>query len=246
MTSRSDWQQAPSLLLDTITQNVDIEIAGRPVDTVQLGAGVVRGVVESEDLPEGRLLARKRIANAGVVLSKQVGTQRTDGGEAVVWKVIAYLKTDDLGTFEFNLLPDGVYRIQIQYPGVPMDPNAPAVELELTEGYDNEAIVEARIEESGFLVERLDQSPILKSGEQGAFFSIYPNPSSGQVEVLLWGADAQASLALYDALGKRCGYWAASGERLSLELAALPPGWYLLHLSTASGRPQTHKLLLQP
>ncbi|NJM93792.1 MAG: hypothetical protein HC842_03245, partial [Cytophagales bacterium] len=90
---RMDWVYAApiSLLQNTALPGLNLVEADEPV--CEECTGVIRGALE-EEVPDelARGLARKRIANAGVVLSKQVGSQRGDGSAAITWKVVASSK----------------------------------------------------------------------------------------------------------------------------------------------------------
>ncbi|MEQ8240829.1 MAG: T9SS type A sorting domain-containing protein, partial [Cyclobacteriaceae bacterium] len=93
------------------------------------------------------------------------------------WELLAYVETNDNGEFEFNFLPPGLYRFNIEFPGIPMDPDS-FVEFEIGgNGFDaNNFKLEAFITENGIEVTRVGLLSIYNQGFKS--LSIYPNPTS--------------------------------------------------------------------
>ncbi|MFY0608695.1 MAG: hypothetical protein JXR10_18415, partial [Cyclobacteriaceae bacterium] len=98
-------------------------------------AGVVGGLIESDfeeedpDLnEEGRVSARRKVKKAGCSMRRFVRSGRMDeDGEFVLY---AYVESDDEGRFNFTDIEPGLYRFNIEYPGIPMDPDS-FVEFEI-------------------------------------------------------------------------------------------------------------------
>ncbi len=71
-----------------------------------------------------------------------------------VWELVAYLETDDNGEVNFGQMPSGKYRLNIQYPGIPMDPNS-FIEFDISEEEEEAGyVLSALIRENGITVEK--------------------------------------------------------------------------------------------
>ncbi len=173
-----DWAQADTLILRENTA-VTVDMENVPPDTE--GEGIVDLTLESdfEEDPAGRLEARRRVQKAGCSLRR-----RTTGGggrpsQDDDFVLIAYKETDENGQVNFGDLPNGFYRLNIQYPGIPVDPNS-FVEFEIDAnggvgGYE----LEATVTEEGIVVERI-------LGLTSAYFkdlNVYPVPASNEVSI---------------------------------------------------------------
>jgi hypothetical protein len=88
-----------------------------------------------------------------------------------------YIETDDEGYFNFEGVEPGKYLINIEYPGVPVDPNS-EVEFEISEDKENQVFsVEALVTETGIQIDQTEilfnWKPYLKE------INLYPNPTEG-------------------------------------------------------------------
>ena len=161
--------------IDLVMQNVPRELT--PDD----GDNQVSGILD-EDLPGGRTLARKRVKGAGVSLSRQ--RFRGKGTEdEVYYELVAYIQTDENGEFTIDHLPDGDYRINIQYPGIPMDPNS-FVDFELGGGdtvEQNVLALSALVTEDGIVVSKLAETGVYLSYFKDLV--VFPNPADKYVTI---------------------------------------------------------------
>ena len=172
-----DWQQA-----DTIFLRADFEVSGYSMILIPAeptdGEAQFSMLVESDFGDEGdsgsRVEARRRVKKAGCSLRRRVtGGGRIDQDE---FELIAYKETDDNGEVSFGRLPVGVYRINIQYPGIPVDPDA-FTEFEVAEGAERSDIsVSALVTEEGISIELVR----FITAYQKYFrdLKVYPNPAS--------------------------------------------------------------------
>ncbi len=110
----------------------------RPVPRPELKAeddGAIEGQVELETGEDGtsasRILARRRVRLAGVSLYRP-NSELRQFGFFDNWSLFAYTQTDENGNFSFENLPDGQFRILIEYPGIPMDTSS-SINFELGE-----------------------------------------------------------------------------------------------------------------
>ncbi|MEQ9656946.1 hypothetical protein, partial [Fulvivirga sp.] len=134
------WEEADTLLIDASSPTFDITLLEDPKEDT--GAGVVAGTLV-EELDEGnsggRIEARGRVAGAGVSMRRARRTGRT---EEIVYELVNYTFTDENGEFYFENLPADNYRINIQYPGYPMD-TLTNVDLIIEETKNNNYSLEA-------------------------------------------------------------------------------------------------------
>ncbi|HCX25030.1 MAG: hypothetical protein CMB80_04350 [Flammeovirgaceae bacterium] len=143
-----------------------------------LGPGEILGTVESEfvdETSEGRINARRKVKRAGCSVRRFVpkGRNNQEDGE---FELVAYVQSDDEGRFEFTDLVAGLYRFNVEYPGIPMDEDS-YVEFEVgTEGSENNTIVlEILITENAVTVVKVDQLGFFKKYFEG--LEVYPNPA---------------------------------------------------------------------
>ena len=218
-----------------------------PALTPDDGDGEVGMQVESDFVdptdPSGRLTARRRVQKAGCSLrrSRTAGGGRPGEifgeypGRALQsddeFELIAYKETDDNGRVTFENLPAGLYRVNIQYPGVPMDPNT-FTEFEVGEdGAENNTLsLEATVTEGGIAVELAAELAFYRKYFKD--LEVFPNPAdkfltikyaklvSDQVEVQL--LDLRGQVILEEKVSK--GY----DQRMLLNVEDVEEGMYLL------------------
>jgi hypothetical protein len=182
------WSIADPIKIRKTTKDVDVRLLNEPEELV---AGPdndneVNGFLEldTDDFPEGtftsgRTLARRRVANAGVSLSRLRATNR---GEAT-YDLISYVLTDEDGFFKTGNLPKGTYRINVEYPGIPMDPTT-FVEFELGEDQSlekNIVSVLAEIKPLGIRVGIFKETGIKRKLLDNLM--VFPNPGVDEVTV---------------------------------------------------------------
>ena len=91
------------------------------------------------------------------------------------FELVAYTETDDNGEFTFENLPPGTYRIFIEFPGIPIDPDS-FTEFVLGEDLDENAIeVSATVFEDGIVIEKVEETGV--PYDYLDELDIYPNPA---------------------------------------------------------------------
>lgn len=173
-----DWVGAETIeLRDPFVDSTQLQQS--PIElTPDDGSGQLEMLVETNFDEEGeeaaRIERRRRARRAACFLSRRT---RAGGGriEQDEFTLIAYQETDDNGNVSFGNLPSGEYRINIQYPGVPME-DAEAVNFVIEEGEEGAKFsAGVTIEEGGI---SLNLEKIL--GIIRKYFkdlTIYPNPA---------------------------------------------------------------------
>ncbi len=181
--SELTYSKANKLLLDGVTTGINIDLQTYTPEVDETGA-VIEGYLFS-DFPEDtlsedgkRILARRKVRKAACSMRKFKSTGRDL--QEVEDEIAYYIETDDEGYFNFEGVAEGRYLLNIEFPGVPMDPDA-AVEFVIGGDKENQKFtVEAVVKETGITV---DQSEVLFSWKPYIKdIKLYPNPTEGLLQ----------------------------------------------------------------
>jgi hypothetical protein len=217
------WEEADILLVNSSLSGLDIISELEP--GVPSGKGIISGIVEEDDgTGAGRVKKAKRVENAGVSARRVENTGR---GKEETLTLVAYVFTNANGEFEITNLPVGEYRLNIQYPGYPMDENS-FVTVPIGTALQSQVKVEAFVEEGHITVRQLVITEIM--GTEGYHAEVFPNPSHDFVEVTFGSVSAYREVGMFDTTGKRILNANASDTHVSLNVRSLPKGNYLLNI----------------
>ncbi|ELR69122.1 hypothetical protein C900_05402 [Fulvivirga imtechensis AK7] len=230
------WEEADTLFIDATNPTFDIRLIAEPKSTT--GSGVINGTLEEEEQAEssdGRMMARKRVGQAGVSARRAVRTARTS---EVVYELVAFTYTNVNGEFQFKNLPDDTYRINIQYPGYPMD-TLTDVDITIAENQHSNYNVEALVKDGKIAVTLVTTTGLMDEIIQS--INVYPNPTTaegitveftknvelkGRVELQLFSTTGNLALTKsLDAAVLR------SERKVYLPLEGFNRGTYILRLS---------------
>ncbi|MEM9327342.1 MAG: Ig-like domain-containing protein [Bacteroidota bacterium] len=233
------WEEADVLLLrSAVNEELVMQQQPREVETGDIEIDLL---VESDFGSEGgeaRLMARRIVKRAGCSLRRRRRATGGRGANDEIFDLIAYKETDDNGRVTFDELPDGFYRLNIEYPGVPMDPNS-FIEFEIGEGGidENSLTLEATIVEIGISVELIEA--LSTGSEQLVELTVYPNPVSETLTIThAPHLDGRLQLELINLRGQlvlRRTMAGASG-RHTLNVAGLPAGIYIARFLDEKGK----------
>ncbi|HYG03557.1 MAG TPA: T9SS type A sorting domain-containing protein [Chryseosolibacter sp.] len=171
------WEEADTIFLEADTSGFDIVTQMEPPQPPQ-GAGLIMGVLYEDDGTGegGRTKAKKRVAGAGVSARRVEGSGR--GQEELT--LVDYQFTNDQGEFFFTELPEGTFRLNVQYPGYPMDETSD-IDVVVGTALESEKNVEATVEEGKIIVRELIITDITKDSRYAV--DMYPNPASEIVTI---------------------------------------------------------------
>ncbi|WP_170148006.1 leucine-rich repeat domain-containing protein [Marinoscillum furvescens] len=179
---------AVKLIVRDRIENVNIEMVNYTVPTPQSNGATFNGVLE-EELPadsvgdeesNGRILARRKVKRAGCSMRRFVRRGRMDQEEGT-YELYAYVESDDEGRFQFEDVEDGQYKLNIEYPGVPLDEDA-AIYFEVGGDKENQLFeISAVVTEEGIQVESNEVLYSLKPYIKEV--RLYPNPTDGQLGI---------------------------------------------------------------
>ena len=191
------WEEAETIFFREITQSVSLAVTAVPGPRDPNDRGRISGSFGIETEDDARVDARRRAANVRAHVRR-----RTTGGRELndpQYVLIASIATDENGEFDFPNLPPGFYRINFEYPGVPMDQNS-FVEFEVTADGDNSAIELAATALDGLItVEQV----LPLSVDLIEDVHVYPNPVSNQLKIGYSALKSDGLVArLYDINGR--------------------------------------------
>lgn len=172
------WTEADTIELRTQGETYDIQLVGEfstGIEDDVLGL-VEADLGESEGDESGRIEARRKVKKAGCSLRRRT---RSGGGRTGQddFDLYLYTETNDEGNFVFKDIPDGTYVINIDYPGVPMDPSS-FIEFEFGPSVGLETIeLAALITSDGIVVEQTNALGFDVIED----FKVYPNPATEKI-----------------------------------------------------------------
>ncbi|MBR1784781.1 MAG: T9SS type A sorting domain-containing protein [Bacteroidales bacterium] len=104
------------------------------------------------------------------------------------------------------------------------------------------------MDEATLITEGVQQSPsvsVQRIDEVDALpdVSVYPNPTAAMVTLRREAAEPATSVSLFDGAGRALASRAWSGETLTLDLAALPSGMYMVRVACGKDRVKNYKII---
>ena len=206
-------------------------------DPPLVGEGILDIVIEEDfgDDEEARVNTRRRAKRRKCGLRRR----RTGGRQDDEFELYAYGETDDNGEFQFGFLPEGVYRFFVEYPGIPLDPDA-EVQFEVGEQgiSDTEFSLSAFASEEGVEVEITRILGVILTYFKD--LEVYPNPSTDRLNIQyrhLKSADVTAELV--DLTGQT--KWSQELQNgyngnLTIDVSEYPAGIYILRFYDRTSR----------
>jgi hypothetical protein len=191
------WEEADTLVVEDNVNDLDIISEFKPTDP-ENGVGVILGFFE-EDVEDsgGRTEKNKRVRNSGASLRR---VQRAGRAAEVILTLVAHTFTNEDGEFVFSKLDPDLYRLNLQYPGYPMDTTS-YIDIEVGTGlFDSEIAVEARVIDNKIVVTKR----LITGWETpDSPYSVYPNPVKETIRISGTTADLQnLSIVLYSSAGQ--------------------------------------------
>jgi hypothetical protein len=220
------WEEAEEIIVNESYSNLDIIAEERP-GSGPVGTGIIRGLVEEDDGADGgRTKGKKAVGGAGVSVRKVENTGR---GKEEILTLIAYVFTGEDGTFEFDKLPTATYRLNIQYPGYPMDPNS-FVNIPIGTGLQSEVSVTALVETEGVIsVSKVIVTEIWSTDELKV--SVYPNPTRDFINLNFESQSTSRKISLFDNSGRIVTEITSGENTIVIDVRNQPIGGYILNIS---------------
>lgn len=218
------WEEATPVLLDTAITNLDVVAQFIPSGTPS-GQGSLSGFVLEDDGTGDRTEKTSRVKGSGVSARR---AQDTGRGGAIVYVVVAYTETDENGEFNLPELPTGDYRLNIQYPGFPMDETS-FIEFAIsTNPLEKDVQVEATIIDNKISVRELLITGLFEALDYNV--SVHPNPAVETINISFENPSQHRELILLNAQGQALKQQAANEISGSMGVKDLASGTYLLQV----------------
>lgn len=217
------WEEATAVAVEADISALDITAQFIPTN-IPTGTGSLTGFLEEDD-GTGRTEKTKRVGGAGVTARKVEATGR---GQETILTVVAYVETNEEGEFSIPELANGKYRLNIQYPGYPMDETS-FIEFDITSNpLQNDIQIAAAVVANKITVRQLVITGVFEATDYQV--EIYPNPATENIKVNFAGESTARELILLDALGKALKTKSVPAREGSLNVSELPAGTYLLQV----------------
>ncbi len=218
------WEEADTLFVNGNLENLDIVSQLEPLPPS--GRGSISGFVEEDDgTGTGRTKKPKRVAGAGVSARRVESTGR---GKGEVLVLVAYVFTDANGDFTITNLPEGQYRLNIQYPGYPMNENS-FVTFGIGTGLASEVKVEAFVAQGVINVNQLIITGVWN--KEGYSAEVYPNPTSSWIQMNFACPSSYRVIGIFDVAGKQITKVNATEQHLAIDVSSYKKGSYLLNVT---------------
>jgi hypothetical protein len=210
---------------------LNITIVESPVFGPQDGDGTMSGNVSYADEGEFKHTLGRPVKKASVIL---VPTSRKS---TLQGSIVAYTKTDDLGNYSFQNVPDGNYLLVLDIAGLPM---IQTYEVAIV-GDQVYTGLDYVVGSEGIDIPGGVHVPATETGQA----RVFPNPGTGHICISLPGQEA-IRVMVYGADGRlvrSLRYPSGEGIRI-LDISGEEPGPYLIRME-GSGTRATVKYLLR-
>lgn len=216
------WEEADTLYVTEDLSGLDILFESEPAPSA--GGGSIGGFLEEDDGTGGRIKKAKRVESSGVSARRVEGTGR---GKEEKLTLVAYVFTNANGEFNIDNLPVGNYRLNIQYPGYPMDLNS-FINFTIGTGLQSEVKVEAFVEQGKINVRQLIITDIWN--REGYSAQVFPNPTSTWIDMNFAASSAYREIGIFDVTGKEIRRVPAPDVNLRIDVSSFTKGNYLLNV----------------
>lgn len=221
------WEEADTLFVEDNLNALDIISEFKPAPPAN-GVGQIFGFFEGEDNAGGRTQKAERVKNAGASLRRVERTNRTNG---IKFTLIAHTFTNEEGEFDFSKLDPGEYRLNIQYPGFPMDTTS-FIDITIGTGlFDKQVALEAKVVDGKIVVTK---RIITGWEETNVPYSVYPNPVKDVIHIQhKTGSTERLSIEFMNNKGQIIGVpirYESGKEEWVLDVSKLAFGNYLIRV----------------
>ncbi|MFN8206507.1 MAG: T9SS type A sorting domain-containing protein [Bacteroidales bacterium] len=225
------WENSLTLDAATATES-ELNITVKYIAPV-VGPGTIRGTVTDESVKKSTL--GNPVKSAGVIL---IGRSKKAGGE----QVIKYTTTDDAGFYQFAGVPEGDYYIRVEVTGLSM---LEVYDISITSLNASVENANYKIVNSGILKDNGASSSQYKGAPDKLL--VFPNPTSGMLEVRLTGTLSAGGIEIYSLTGAlvKTQEFDPSFSSIKLNLNGLPEGVYHIRMRTDSGIQQAKIVLIR-
>lgn len=220
------WEEADTLFVNENLSNLDITSIFEPGPAT--GRGQISGVVQEEETNSGgggRTKLPKPVKQVGVSARR---VQNTGRGQDEILTLVAYVFTNDDGEFSLPNLPTGNYRLNIQYPGYPMDEKS-FINFTIGTGLESEIKVEALVDKGVINVRQLIITGIWSKENYAA--EVFPNPTSSVINMTFETTSSYRDVGIFDISGKEIRHIDAFSDKVEINVSDFSKGMYLIKVT---------------
>ena len=242
------WEDADTLEFRNTSLVADLTMTAIPEELDPTDEGRIFGLLEVE-VPdeEARTEGRRRAKKVRCHVRRNTGSGRDE--QEATYTLIASVETNDDGSFDIPFLPDGVYRINFEYPGVPMDQNS-FVEFEVGGTSEDLSVqLAALVQQTGMIsVEEMQPVGVTRLFNE---LRIYPNPVANLLnmeytelessDVMMYVMDMNGRMIMKQPLPK------ATRHTHEINVSGFDEGMYFIRLRDESNMEivRTFKVLIK-
>ncbi len=217
------WEESSTVALNANADNLTITTQYKPGPS-PTGIGVISGTI-TERVGSGRTAVDKRVPNAGCAVRRVERTGRTEGETLTL---VGYVFSNANGEFVLPKLEKGEYRLNIQYPGYPMDETS-YVTIPIGDGLQSQVKVAANVQDGKIKVQKLIVTGIWEKEEYKA--EVFPNPSTEYIQLKFATTSQNRLMKLIDISGREIQTTNAGELEVKTDVRNLEAGIYLLQIS---------------
>lgn len=231
------WEEADVVPVENNINDLTIVSALEPAPAS--GRGSISGYLEEDD-GNGRLSETqraRRIEGAGVSVRR---VERTGRGKEEILVLVAYVFTDENGEFMLPNLPPAEYRLNIQYPGYPMDESS-FITIPVGTALQSQVSVEAVVQNGKINVRK---RVITGIAETQQYAQVYPNPAVDFIQLKFEGA-AERQISLVDLNGSAVVTTTSHDAEAVVDVRRAHQGIYLLLVKEKGIAVKTFKVSIE-
>jgi len=233
-----DWSLATTLQLESDTSNILIEVEKTPEENTEPGSEISGVMYEEYDEADSSLRKRPRLRVSGSSVTIRTRSGSTRGASSSLrlindGDIVAYTKTDENGEFVVPNLPAGDYRIQCDYPGVPVDETSD-IFFSVSGKAEEKITVEAVVEDGKIVVTETGRVTGIK-GSKATTFKFYPNPAESVINLQLKNSNTKHMVKILSFNGVTVKQFTLSEGEHSFDVNDLHSGIYFIQLEDEAG-----------
>jgi len=235
------WEEADTVFLENHRPDLDIVSIKKPGE-IPAGNGVISGTLEEEVSTSGRVdktMVNKRIAGSGVSARR---VERSGRGKESNLELFAYVFTNENGEFNIENLPTGRYRLNIQYPGYPMDTTSD-VTIDIGGPLESVISVEAKVLDGKINVRKLTVTGIDPAERYDV--DVYPNPAVEVINLNFGYEKRNRTIELISSNGEQLSGQPAEAKQSKVVVTSFEKGLYILRINEDGKMVKSFKVIIE-
>jgi hypothetical protein len=232
------WEEANTIPVNENRIDLNVTSNYKPTNVTK-GAGVISGFLEEQVLGTGRIQTAKRVSGAGASVRRVEAAGKPTAEKLTL---VAYVFTNEQGEFNIPELPKGEYRLNIQYPGYPMDDKS-FITIPIGDGLQSQVRVAANVEAGKIKVDKLVVTGLW---EQAGYKAVlYPNPTVSAIHLEFGDESSKRFVQLVDVNGREIIKQNAFMKNEEVNVNSLSSGVYILNVFDNEGKVKALRVIVE-